>query len=152
MNKHIKNILNNTSILEAKYNKCIIDGKDSFKQIEKLFIEKLIVEIDKNLQEYLNTHEVDFHKDIQGSYYEVLDLVRFNEWDEYKEYITFINRKTYDRSAIHKFMYKSLSNYGFPMEHVFNCNDNGWFRYKLMDFNTKNSSSSIGENYESYEY
>ena len=149
MNSHIKNIINNTKILQDKYKKCIIDGKHSFKQIEKIFIEKLIAEIDKNLQEYLETHEVNFHNDIQGSYYEVLSLVRFNEWDEYKEYIKFIDGKTYDRTAIHKFMYKSLSNYGFPMKNVFDCNDNGWFRYKLMDF-TSDSRSTYGNNYETY--
>ena len=150
MNKHIKNILTNTSILQDKYKKCILEGKHSFQQIEKIFIEKLIEEIDKKLQEYLDTHEVNFHKDIQGSYYEVLSLVRFDEWDEYKAYIKFIEGKTYDRCIINKFIRNSLQKYGFPIENIFDCNDNGWFRYKLMDF-ASNSKHMFGANNETYE-
>ena len=150
MNKHIENILKNTSILKDKYDKCILNGKHSFAKIEKLFIEKLIEQIDIKLQEYLETHEVDFHKDIQGSWYEVLDLVRFNEWEEYKAYIKFIEGKSYDRGIIHKFMYNSLRKYGFPMENVFDCNDNGWFRYKLMDF-ASDSKHMFGASNETYE-
>lgn len=149
MNKHIENILKNTSILQEKYNKCILEGKHSFEDIEKLFMEKLIKEIDEKLQEYLNTHKIDFHKDIQGSWYEVLTLVRFDNWEEYKAYIKFIEGKSYDRTIINKFMYNSLSKYGFPMKNVFNCNDNGWFAYKLMDFLNKDNKS-FGENYDSY--
>jgi hypothetical protein len=152
INQCISNIIVNTKIIHGRYQACINNSVNTFEQAEKNFIEKLIVEIDKNLQKYMETHkEIDFHKDIKGHYYDVISLVRYDEWPEFEKYVSYIDGAYYDRGLkIVKFMRKSFQKYGFPTQNIFDFYDNGCLRYKLMDFNPKGGGSSIGENYEDY--
>lgn len=152
INQCISNIIVNTKIMHGRYNACINNSVNTFEQAEKNFIEKLIIEIDKKLQEYMETHqEIDFHKDVKGHYYDVESLVRYDEWPEFKKYLSYIAGARYDGwLKLKKFMRKSFQKYGFPTQNIFDYYDNGWLRYKLMDFNPKGGGLSIGENYEDY--
>ena len=152
VSQSVANIIANTKIIRGRYNACINNSVHTFEQAEKNFIEKLIVEIDIKLQEYMDTHkEVDFNKDIKGHYYHVVTLVRYDEWPEYKEYRKYIGGYSSEyRLNLTKFMHKSFQKYNFPTENIFDYYDNGCLRYKLMDFNPKGGGLSIGENYEDY--
>ena len=152
VDQSVANIIANTKIIHGRYNACINNSVHTFEQAEKNFIEKLIVEIDIKLQEYMDNHkQVDFSKDVKGHYYDVESLVRYNEWPEFKEYLKFIDCAYYDIGVkLRKFMSKSLRKYGFPTENIFDYYDHGWLRYKLMDFRAKGGGLTIGENYEDY--
>ena len=132
----INNITKNTKIIQTMYNDCIEVSKDLFKKVERAFVIRLVKEIDKALQDYILTKSVDFHKDIQGYYYSVVDI--YTDWPEFEEYVKFINHP-YSEHGINlcKFIRGSLEKYKFPMENVFDCYDNGRFRYKLMEFKPK---------------
>ena len=153
MNSNIKNILKNNNILKNRYTECINDSLGRFKSVEKAFVEKLLNEINNYLQNVADSNDpIDFHKDVKGHYYEVYDICNYNNWDEWKEYLKYIKDPWYDGNLnIHKFMVKSLTKYGLPRENIFSCYDNGWFRYKLMDFENKDGNLGIGEKYEDYE-
>ena len=148
----VANIIANTKIIHGRYNACINNSVHTFEQAEKNFIEKLIAEIDVKLQEYMDNHKkVDFNKDVKGHYYDVISLVRYDEWPEFKKYLEFIDCAYYDIGVkLTRFMSKSLRKYGFPTENIFDYYDNGWLRYKLMDFRAKSGGLTIGENYEDY--
>jgi hypothetical protein len=148
----VANIIANTKIIHGRYKACINNSINTFEQAEKNFIEKLIAEIDVKLQEYMDNHkQVDFNKDVKGHYYDVESLVIYDEWPEFKKYLEFIDCSYYNiGEKLTSFMSKSLRKYGFPTENIFDYYNNGWLRYKLMDFRAKGGGLTIGENYEDY--
>ena len=140
----------NTKLLQSKYKDCIENAVASFEEAEKRFMNKLMSEIDKELQDIIENKAIDYTQDIMGHHYAIFDLVNYDAWKEFCDYTKFIKCAPYDYSKkIHEFIYKSLEKYGFPSENIFDCYDNGWFRYKLMSFDAK--SVTIGEKYEDYE-
>ena len=152
VSQSVANIIANTKIIHGRYKACINNSVNTFEQAEKNFIEKLIVEIDVKLQEYMDTHKnIDFKRDVKGHYYDVESLVRYDEWPEFKKYLEFIDCAYYNiGEKLTSFMSKSLKKYGFPTENIFEYYDHGWLRYKLMDFRAKGGGLTIGENYEDY--
>ena len=99
----------------------------------------------------LHPESIDFHKDIQGHYYTVIDVCCYTDWPEFEEYVKFVNHPYSEHGInLYKFIRSSLEKYKFPMENVFDCYDNGRFRYKLMEFKPNGGSTNFGELYENY--
>lgn len=146
----IERIIKNTRIIQTMYQDCIDLSKNSFEQVERNFIVKLLKEIDEKLQEYILTKEIDFHKDVRGHYYQVIHICRYDEWPEWKEYKKYINDPHIDGNInICKFIRNSLRKYKFPTEYIFDYYDNGWLRYKVADF-IASGNKTIGNEYEDY--
>jgi hypothetical protein len=153
MNKNLENIIKNSGILRDRYTECIKKSPKDFATAEKFFIERLLNEIDIYLQKLADNDEpINFNKDIKGHLYAVFNICSYKDWPEFKEYLKFIDLPGYlDEGLINKFIFKSLVNYGFPRDNIFDCCDNCRFRYKLMDFENNSGNLGIGEKYEDYE-
>ena len=153
MNKNLENIIKNGNILKDRYTECIKNSPKDFATAEKFFIERLLGEIDKYLQKLADSNEpINFNKDIKGRLYAVFTICSYKDWPEFDEYLKFIKLHGYfDEVLIHKFIYRSLTKYKFPIENIFDCCDHCRFRYKLMDFPNNSKGLGIGEKYEDYE-
>lgn len=145
----IEEIKQNTKILQTMYQDCIDLSKESFRKVEREFVGRLVKEINKELQNYILTGEIDYKKDIKGSYYEVKNICRYDEWPEFKEYVGYISRPYSDGCKnLCNFLRNSLKKYGFPVEYIFDYYENGWLRYKVASF--MSSGEIIGSSYEDY--
>ena len=91
MNKDLENILKNSNVLKERYTDCINNGLGNFNKVEKEFVKRLLKTINDYLQKITDENKpIDFHKDVQGHYYEVFHICNYTEWPEWKEYLKYI--------------------------------------------------------------
>lgn len=149
--KIIGNIIENVKIIQTMYQDCIDISKVQFKETERKLVGRFVQEIDKKLKEIILTKDINFFDDIQGHYYDVCSICRYEDWPEFKEYLKYIDGPFWDGGLnLCKFLRGSFERYKFPTEYIFDFYDHGWLRFKLAEFMSKNSGKVFGNSYEDY--
>lgn len=114
-----------------------------FKIAEKAFIEKLLKNVAEELAHFNSSNNTIY---IVGRSRVTLGVV-FRDWEEWKTYYKYIDTARCGSSErISSFIKESLLKYGFPEDRIFDCNDNGSFRFILYSF----GSTPLGTNHSRY--
>ena len=138
----IEEIKQNTKILQTMYQDCIDLSKESFRKAEREFVGRLVKEINKELQNYILTEEIDYKEDIIGYPCKVKDICKYDEWPEFKEYVRYISNPYVNNCKnLRIFLINSLKKYGFPINYIFDIYDNGWLKYTIASFSSRGGSS-----------
>jgi hypothetical protein len=130
---------------EQRVTAIINDTCLGFQRAEKAFIEKLLENVNEEIDRFNSSNdEINLigRRDIIGEVY-------FKDWPEWTAYRKYIYSNSIDAfHEINSFIRKSVLKYGFPEESIFCCYDEQrGFRFIICSF----GETSLGKNNESYE-
>lgn len=132
---------------EQRVTAIINDTCLGFQRAEKVFIEKLLQNVDEEIDRFNSSDDeinVIGKRRITGEVY-------FKDWPEWKTYRQYIDINKYyytdkDDIRINSFIKKSLLKYDFPEDSIFCCYERGSFIFIIYSF----GDTSLGEENSTY--
>ena len=139
----IDKILQGLKTSEKRVTTIINDTCLGFQLAEKAFIEKLLKNVEEEIDRFNSSNDII---NVIGRS-RITSEVRFKDWPEWEAYYKYIDTTTGNYKRINFFIRKSVLKYGFPEDKIFCCNDSGSFRFIIYSF----GATSLGEDNSDYD-